>query len=149
MEGFQRPNPDEKDFIRFSCSENIHLHGVTVYGSLDDNGDYDTRVELCSDDDKSVLDSHFTRLNTTKRQHMYEVMFSKPVALKAGKQYTVSLQMKGPPTKLGYGGKVDCTTDGISFRFMNKSGCRTNVERGQIPGLLFTLTVDKKKGKTI
>ena len=144
MEGFQKPNPEDKDYIRFSCSENILLHGVTVYGSLDDNGEYDTRVELCSDDAKSVLDSNFTRLNTNRRQHMYEVMFSKPVSLKSGKQFSVSVHMRGPPTKLGYGGKMDCTSDGVSFHFMNKSGCRTTVEKGQIPGLLYTLAPEKK-----
>ncbi|WAR09972.1 BTBD6-like protein [Mya arenaria] len=149
MEGFHKSSTEEKDVIRFSCSEPILLHGVIVYGSIDDNAEYDARIELSADEDKGLLDSCFNRLSTTRMEHTYEIMFSKPVSLQTGKQYMVSLQMTGPPTKLGSGGKVDCVSEGVTFHFLSKTGSRTTVEKGQIPGLLFTALTKQKSTSSV
>lgn len=144
MEGFQSLKSGESDSINFSCSEHILIHGASVYGSLDESADYDVRIELCSEDDVQ-LSSNFVTLSTTRTQHMYDVMLSTPVALSPGKHYKVSVEMKGPPTKVGYGGKGDVSADGVNFHFMSQKGCKTTIGKGQIPGLLFTLTDIKGK----
>ncbi|KAH3751329.1 hypothetical protein DPMN_185882 [Dreissena polymorpha] len=138
MEGFQKSCANDKDTIHFMCSESIDLHGISVYGSLDENADYDTRIELSCDENSIILNSQFTCLSTSRREHTYELMFSKPVPLSMGKLYSIMLDITGPPTKMGYGGKVDCVSEGVTFHFSSKPGSRTSVDRGQIPGLLFT-----------
>ncbi|XP_045177655.2 BTB/POZ domain-containing protein 6-like [Mercenaria mercenaria] len=147
MEGFQRPKSGESDSIKFSCSEHILLHGASMYGSLDEAADYDVRIELwhCSEKENVQLASNFLTLSTTRTQHMYDVMLSAPVTLSPGKQYKISVEMKGPPTKMGYGGKSDITADGVNFHFMSLKGCKTTIGKGQIPGLLFTHTDVKQK----
>lgn len=145
MDGCLRTKSEKSDSIRFSCSEHVLLHGVTVYGSLEESADYDVRLELFSDKDDVQLASNFICLSTTRSQHIYDAMFSKPIPLSPGKQYVVRVEMNGPMTKLGYGGKTDVSVDGINFHFSNEKDCRTTTERGQIPGLLYTLKDRKHK----
>ncbi|KAL4217167.1 hypothetical protein ACF0H5_023621 [Mactra antiquata] len=145
MDESQRVKIGGKDSIKFSCSENILLHGVTVYGSLEESADYDTRLEITSDKDKVQLASNFTSVSTTRSQHIYEVMLLEPLPLSLGKQYIVEVEMNGPATKLGYDGKSDVTVDGVNFRFMNVKDCQTTIDRGQIPGLLYTIVDSKQK----
>lgn len=139
-EGFHRPKSGECDSIKFTCSEPILLHGASMYGSLDESADYDVKIELwlCSEDENEQLSSNFVTLSTSRSQHMYDVMFTAPMALSPGKQYKISVEMNGPPTKLGYGGKTDVIADGVNFHFMTEKGGKTTSEKGQIPGLLFT-----------
>lgn len=147
MEGFQSLKSDESDSIKFCCSEHILLHGASMYGTLEESAEYDVRIELWlwSEKDFVQLASNFLTLSTTRTQHMYDVMLSSPVPLKPGKQYKVLVEMKGPPTKMGYGGKSDVTADGVNFHFMTVKGCKTTIGKGQIPGLLFTQVENKDK----
>ena len=140
MEGFQSVNTCENDSIKFSCSEHILLHGASVYGSLEESAEYDVRIELwlCSESENVQLASNFQTINTTRTQHIYDVLLLSPVALTPGKQYKVSIEMKGPATKMGYGGKSDVMADGVNFHFMNIKGCKTTIEKGQMPEILFT-----------
>lgn len=146
MEGFQSPKSGEADLIMFSCSEDILFHGASVYGSLDDVADYDVKIELSSEKENAQLSSDFVTVTTARAQHIYDVLLSRPVQLQAGKQYKVSIEIKGPPTKVGYGGKSDVSAGGVNFHFTNAGG-RTSVGRGQIPGLLFTPVKKEQKDK--
>ena len=148
MEGLHKISADDKNQIKFSCSEPIMLHGVILYGSVDDNAEYDARVEIFSDTDSNVFESSFNRLTTTRMEHTYEIMFNKPLPLQSSKQYIVSLQLTGPPTKIGSGGKSDCVNEGVTFHFKNVDGSKTTVEKGQLPGLLFTVMKKKPSSGT-
>lgn len=86
-------------------------------------------------------DSNVTHvvIATERTIHTYDVMLAKTVAVEPGKSYLCSLQMDGPPTKLGFHGKADVSAEGVTFHFDNHKDSESSVEKGQIPGLLFTL----------
>ena len=85
-------------------------------------------------------------LETERTMHTYDVMFSRSFEIKAGKYYSIHLEMDGPPTKLGIHGINEVMSEDILFHFYSLKGNKTSVERGQIPGLLFTLPGPGKKG---
>ena len=85
-------------------------------------------------------DSNVTHvvIATERTIHTYDLMLAKTVPVLPGKHYSCSLQMDGPPTKLGFHGKADASAEGVTFHFDNHEESGSSVEKGQIPGLLFT-----------
>ena len=90
-------------------------------------------------------DANVTHLTiaTERTIHTYDVMLSKTVTVIPGKTYSCHLEMDGPPTKLGFHGKGDVSSEGVTFHFSNPERSSSNVEKGQIPGLLFTFPAGK------
>ena len=100
-------------------------------------------IEQARDTAFKQLNVSYMTLATERTRHVYDVMVSKPVEIVAGRRYSVRLEMDGPPTKLGVHGKSEVATENIVFHFSSQKGNKTSAEKGQIPGLLFTLPKSK------
>ena len=114
--------------------------------------DFKKELETAEQNGGAAADAKGKRLNMTyltleteRTTHTYDVMFSKSVEILAGKYYSVSLEMDGPPTKKGIHGISEVMSEDVLFHFYSVKGNRTSVEKGQIPGLLFTLPGSKPR----
>ncbi|XP_067655543.1 BTB/POZ domain-containing protein 6-like [Haliotis asinina] len=127
--------------ISFSTSTDVMLIGYELYGSpifadiysvTSYLGDEDA-VLNCIHDAKDYEDLHDT----------FDVLWEKPVAIRAGQWYTLEVDMCGYHTWCGTGGRkhVVCDKGSVIFHFRNsdlsKNG--TTVFEGQIPSLFYRL----------
>lgn len=135
-----RTDTDRTKSPKGKQSESVHM------GSLKKTLDFGGS---CSETDsyKNPETVTYVSLATERTVHTYDVMLSKPVKVDAGIHYRIVIEMDGPPTKLGFHGKGESSSAGVMFQFYGHKPSLTNVERGQIPGLLFTLLKTSEKNK--
>jgi hypothetical protein len=80
-------------------------------------------------------------MTETEENHIYKVMFDKPVKLKAGETMTLSICINDSNSYYGSNGNTSVTSEesGITFTFTECPGSEngTSVESGQIPEIYF------------
>eukprot|EP00116_Pleurobrachia_bachei_P001734 sb/3461996/ len=137
------------DAILFSVEEDIHLHGVGLYGG---RGNYSAKLRISvvgysggaeADDGDLLLDMpSFTFSCKPKQTH--RAMFDEPVHIVGGTWYRVIVKVDGPSSDCGNSGKREITVDGVKFTFHSskKSTNGTDYGSGQIPQLIFRKVQD-------
>ncbi|XP_048244874.1 BTB/POZ domain-containing protein 2-like isoform X2 [Haliotis rufescens] len=126
--------------IAFSPNQSIFLQGCQLYSRHDDTYKLTIRV---FDANNVLIDELFqnTRMTLNGRKILNDVLFPRYLSLTAGATYTLCVNMEGPHTICGVGGKDTVTVDGVQFTFTDSpmSTTDTSTTRGQIPGLIFSL----------
>ena len=139
----QRYIVDTTTFDRFDAKLKHMETSVKGKDSENSREEYDNKQQLQTSQSR---DSHVTHMviATERTIHTCDLMLAKTVEIWPGKLYSCSLQMDGPPTKLGFHGKSEVSTEGVTFKFHNREESCSSVEKGQIPGILFTLPTSKQ-----
>ena len=70
------------------------------------------------------------------------MLFDRPVILKADKKYKVKSLIKGPNSWYGKDGQASVECQGVQFTFRSSGNDAngTDEERGQFPGILFSVS---------
>lgn len=136
--GYKR---DKCDAISFTCSEDIIIKGVQVYGSNQGPGNMEVSVHLKQEPYKAIVAIKHALVETDGKQKIYNIYFDNPVDIKKSKKYTFTLVVKGPTTYYGTGGEAESLRENIKFTFEKTelSTNNTSPERGQIPGIIYEL----------
>ncbi|XP_068699208.1 BTB/POZ domain-containing protein 6-like [Montipora foliosa] len=134
-----------KDFLTFSVNNNIKLHGICLFGKV--NNDY--HVELVIKD----LESHLTvktKTDSFRSQQMeynldtyfgFEIVFDTPLDVKKNTDYNIEALISGPPSGQGYNGLSLVDVSGVQFTFKKstQNGNGTSPSGGQFPRFVFSL----------
>ena len=115
-----------EDAIQFSVARQVRIVGVRLYGSREGPCEYDVQVDV--KEDKQVIATKYLKLQTDGIQETFPVIFEKPLQIQENKWYTIKAMMKGDSSFYGMRGLV---------RKSNESANLTDVERGQIPDIIF------------
>ncbi|XP_048245026.1 BTB/POZ domain-containing protein 6-like isoform X1 [Haliotis rufescens] len=141
--------------ISFSPSRSILLLGCQLYGEHWRDAEYTLTITVY-DANNVAIDEPFLNTKMTLqggdelkvRQgggRLNDVLFPRFISLTAGATYTLCVDMEGPNTVCGEEGKDAVTVDGVHFTFTDSpmSTTDTSTQRGQIPGLLYSLPPPK------
>ncbi|VDI09591.1 Hypothetical predicted protein [Mytilus galloprovincialis] len=127
------------DCIDFKTSSNAKLCVVLLFGSNKYSGTHNVKINiLCN---FSIVGSTQTTFMSSAGQEIYEIKLTPPVNILPNKQYTIQLNITGPPTFRGrsYIQKI-MTKEGMSVNFLSSSLPSPNYTSevtGQIQGLIF------------
>ncbi|XP_048245032.1 BTB/POZ domain-containing protein 6-like isoform X6 [Haliotis rufescens] len=128
--------------ISFSPSRRILLLGCQLYGGRHGDEEYTLTIRVY-DANNVAIDEPFvnTRMTLQASRQENDVLFPRFISLTAGATYSLWVDMKGPKTCSGEGGKDTVTVDGVQFTFTDSpmSTTNTSTRKGQIPGLLYCL----------
>ena len=132
------------DSIILTVKKPVRLHGVQHFGS--EGGEYTVTTDIVDLVDNTSLASRAGNYASEKSDanayYGFDVLFDRPVILKADKEYKVKSLIKGPNSWYGKDGQASVECQGVPFTFRS-SGNDTNgtdEERGQFPGILFSVS---------
>ncbi|KAL5008067.1 hypothetical protein ScPMuIL_013648 [Solemya velum] len=133
--GYSRGLPDG---ISFTVTRPVLFCGIVLYGCRTTKSQYEISINLTDSSDTQLL-SDDMRVETNPDVPTFDILFRKKIELEQNKQYNICVSIKGERSYFGELGRQSVTTEGVTFSFTNYtgSGNETNVEQGQIPGLLF------------
>lgn len=126
------------DSIRFAADRRIFMTGLGLYGSSEQNGEYDVQIKLKRQEE--MLAQRLTKFVSDGSSSAFGVFFEQPVQMEPDVFYTVSAVLDG--TELSYFGQdgmteVHCGSVTFQFQSSSDSTNGTGVEAGQIPELVF------------
>jgi len=141
-------SPGKKDVLRFEVNKDISLLGVTLCGSK--NCEYTVSIQikrlfgteyrdLCSQ--TGTFSSAYIESDIVS-YYGFNVFFDSPVDIKKDVKHRLEAYISGDANScFGQNGERTVVCSGVRFYFKNSldSTNGTKVERGQFPGLLFTL----------
>ena len=85
--------------------------------------------------------NYVSKKSDTSTYYGFDVLFDRPIILKANKEYKIKSIIKGPTSWYGKDGKTSAKCQGVRFTFRcsaeNSNG--TDIERGQFPEILFSV----------
>ncbi|XP_046346950.2 BTB/POZ domain-containing protein 6-like [Haliotis rufescens] len=129
------------DSISFQSSRNLMLCGYSLYGPFRETKPATYFVTTYFGNEEDVLQCRIQDKTEYKvNSQVFDVVFEKPVAMKAGVWYTLAVLIQGSATWAGHNGKREILcADGVSFTFRDSQHSHngTNVDQGQIPSLLY------------
>ena len=134
-----------KDWLIFSVNNNIKLHGMCLFGSM--NNDY--HFELVIKD----LHTHSTvktKTDSFRSQEMeckfgiyfgFEIVFDTPLDVKENTDYKIEALISGPSSGQGWNGLSLVDVSGVQFTFKESTqkSSRTCPFEGQFPRFVFSL----------
>ena len=134
----------EKDYLIFCVNSDINLHGVCLFGSV--NNDY--RVELVIKDHSRC--NVKTMTGSFRSQEMecnvgiysgFEIVFNTPLDVKKNTNNQIEAEISGPRSAEGYNGLSLVDVSGVQFTFKKstQNGNGTSPSGGQFPRFLFSL----------
>ena len=137
---------DLRNSIVVSVDKTIKLYAVRLFGN--ENNEYSVTLRVT--DSKGVAlatkaGKFMSQLVQCGRgdYHGFDVAFEPPVALKAGIQYSLEANIRGPSSWRGQVGSSRVEHAGVTFFFANTAGARagydTIVSQGQFPEFVFTV----------
>ena len=132
------------DCILLSVNKPVELHGVEHFGS--EGGEYTVKTDIVDPVDNNSLVSqtgnYTSEKSDTHAYYGFDVLFDRPVILKANKEYNVKSLIKGPSSWRGENGQtlVECRGVQFTFRHCGGSSNGTNENSGQFPGILFSVS---------
>ena len=132
------------DCIIFTVKKPVRLHGVQHFGS--EGGEYTVTTDIVDPVDNTSLVSqtgnYISEKSGTYAYNGFDVLFDRPVILKADKEYKVKSLIKGPASWRGCGWKTSVECQGVQFTFSNSgdSSNRTGKNSGQFPEILFSVS---------
>ena len=131
------------DCIHFNVNKDIGLHGIRLFGRIDN--EYDVSLTVKKSHGGLILVSKKGKFSTTLKRHRentfygYDVMFD-PVNLSNGIQYSVKAKISGPSSLHGVRGLKEVTSHGVTFSFKNcANSSNTTIDSGQFADILFKL----------
>ncbi|XP_068754691.1 BTB/POZ domain-containing protein 6-like [Montipora capricornis] len=135
----------EKHYLIFCVNNDIKLHGVCLFGSV--NNDY--RVELVIEN-LSSCNVIKTMTGSFRSQQMeynlgiyfgFEIVFDTPLDVKKTTDYRIEATISGPQSGMGYNGLSLVDLPGVRFKFKESTynRNRTCPSIGQFPRFLFSL----------
>ena len=132
------------DSIILTIKKPVKIYGVQHFGS--EGGEYTVTTDIVDLVDNTSLASRAGNYASEKGDadayYGFDVLFDRPVILKADKEYKVKSLIKGPNSWYGKDGQASVECQGVPFTFRS-SGNDTNgtdEERGQFPGILFSVS---------
>ncbi|XP_046358858.2 BTB/POZ domain-containing protein 6-like [Haliotis rufescens] len=151
-------NEKRSDAISFSCDTPVELLGVMLYGAFptpDANRIISYSVECSIEEDLrqdylshtffkggNVLEGSYVEKTVlvSAQEHFMDVLFETPLHLTKDLKYTIVLNVCGPDSRRGCRGRSTCVKDEVCWTFnsSSKSKNSTDVEHGQIPGLIYS-----------
>ena len=132
------------DCIILTVKKPVKLYGVQHFGS--DSGEYTVTTDIVDPVDNTSLVSqtgnYTSEKSDTHAYYGYDVLFDRPVILKADKEYKVKSLIKGPNSWYSEDGQTSVECQGVQFTFSSTgdSSNGTNKSRGQFPGILFSVS---------
>ena len=127
--------------LKFSVDNNIHFHGVHLFGNKDSSYTVTLTLSLST----SVLassDGTFSSVpNVSGEYYGFDVLFPKPIPLNKGIVYSVKADIIGPRSYHGVNGNHTRHCSGITFNFKNHyptSETITGTTRGQFHEFIFS-----------
>ena len=130
------------DAISFTSTHPIVLYGVEIYGVSMGQETYSMKLFVYDDITREEIRKNEASLFTNSIKQTYEVYLSRPLRVPAKRLFTVMILMKGGATHKGVSGERVHVIDGVQIEFCdsNRSSNGTDVNVGQIAGILFNRT---------
>ena len=128
--------------ICFDVDKNIHLHAIHFFGS--DNSQYSVKLGVFYDSSGITVRRQGGNFLSKQIQceigdHQgFDIVFERPIAIKANTRYKISAAITGPPSWYGTNGCSTVEKSGVRFHFFSVSTPTSN-EEGQFPKFVFTL----------
>ena len=132
------------DCIILTVKKPVKLYGVQHFGS--ESGEYTVTTDIVDPVDNTSLVSrtgnYTSEKSDTHAYYRFDVLFDRPVILKADKEYLVKSLIKGPNSWYGDGGQTSVECQGVQFTFSSSgdSSNGTGKNSGQFPGILFSVS---------
>ena len=132
------------DCIILTVKKPVRLHGVQHFGS--EGGEYTVTTDIVDLMDNTSLVSRAGNYASEKSDadayYGFDVLFDRPVILKAYKEYIVKSLIKGPNSCYGQDGQslVECQGVQFTFRSSENYSSGTGEKMGQFPGILFSVS---------
>ena len=132
------------DCIILTVKKPVKLYGVQHFGS--ESGEYTVTTDIVDPVDNTSLVSrtgnYTSEKSDTHAYYGFDVLFDRPVILKAEKEYKVKSLIKGPNSWYSEDGQTSVECQGVQFTFSSTgdSSNGTNKSRGQFPGILFSVS---------
>ena len=132
------------DCIILTVKKPVKLYGVQHFGS--ESGEYTVTTDIVDPVDNTSLVSrtgnYTSEKSDTHAYYGFDVLFDRPVILKADKEYKVKSLIKGPNSWYSEDGQTSVECQGVQFTFSSTgdSSNGTNKSRGQFPGILFSVS---------
>ncbi|XP_052272497.1 E3 ubiquitin-protein ligase rpm-1-like [Dreissena polymorpha] len=139
--GFKR---NKMDAIVFQCSRDILLKGIQVYGTDQGPGQLAINVRLIQEAHRANLATKNIILETDGKRKVYTIVFDETRCITKEIKYSIEIIVNGPTTFYGVDeeASVECDAVQITFSKSDKGTNPTDVERGQVPGMVFEVTSD-------
>ncbi|KAH3752539.1 BTB/POZ domain-containing protein 2-like [Dreissena polymorpha] len=137
--GYKR---NKMDAIVFQCSRDILLKGIQVYGTDQGPGQLAINVRLIQESHRANLATKNVILETDGKRKVYNIFFDEARHITKEIKYSIELIVNGPTTFYGVDGKTRVECDAVQFTFSksDKGTNPTDVERGQVPGMVFQVS---------
>ena len=132
------------DCVILTVKKPVKLYGVQHFGS--ESGEYTVTTDIVDPVDNTSLVSrtgnYTSEKSDTHAYYGFDVLFDRPVILKADKEYKVKSLIKGPNSWYSEDGQTSVECQGVQFTFSSTmdSSNGTNKSRGQFPGILFSVS---------
>ena len=132
------------DCIILAVKKPVKLYGVQHFGS--DSGEYTVTTDIVDLVDNTSLVSqtgnYTSEKSDTHAYYGYDVLFDRPVILKADKEYKVKSLIKGPNSWYGDGGQTSVECQGVQFTFSGSGDGLNGTDKnsGQFPEILFSVS---------
>ena len=135
-----------KDYLIFSVDKDIMLHGLSFFGS--ENNDYTVTLEV-KDIDRITVVSKTETIGSSKlmqynssNYYGFEIVFDPAVPLKENTRYRIKADISGPRSSYGCNGFSSVQKCSVNFTFSSsvyKGRNGTSESVGQFPEILFSV----------
>ena len=105
------------DVLSFKCNQDILIRSVLVFGSCAGPGSLLVNLRLVQEPFGASVCTKNTTLETDGNQEEYEIKLDEPKRLPKEKQFTIILNIDGPPTFQGINGKEQIVTKNTVISF--------------------------------
>lgn len=135
------------DKVKFSVNKPIRLRGVEHFGSLANEYTVNLKINCIEPFRKCLVRQSGDYASTAKencKYYAFDVLFDRPIHLKACKDYEILSIIKGPLSRYGERSHGSVEYQGVIFTFkdphheVSEAQRRTNASCGQFPSLIFT-----------
>ena len=130
--------------IILTVKKPVKIYGVQHFGSK--GGEYTVTTDIVDLMDNTSLVSRAGNYASEKSDadayYSFDVLFDRPVILKAYKEYKVKSLIKGPKSWYGEDGKASVECQGVQFTFRSSGNDSNGTDEkiGQFPGILFSVS---------
>lgn len=127
------------DAICFTCSHNLLIHGIQIYGCSQGGGELKVILKLEEGPSWVPMSSKHKDIKTDGKTKTYDIHFDKPVMTVKDKVYCFHLVISGAATYSGKLGLESVTKGEVTFTFTksDRSSNNTTPTTGQIPGIIY------------
>jgi len=134
------------DHLVFSVDQDITLHGLSLFGS--ENNDYTVELQVKNTSNNSAVVSKTGTFPSQRLQYKdsyyygYEVLFDSAADLKKNAKYEIEALISGSQSWSGLGGFKTVLRSGVTFTFLNSDSLNhngTTAKEGQFPEFLFSV----------